>query len=282
MHSVDGSVHANLSFDVTPKLKGRKLLTRKGAVFALPNYDMGKVYLATIGCVQDTILGFVDVEYVIRLTNPQSSSTTTSYVTPAYPDAVQQFVWNAGGITGSDDVWTAGAAPFSRAIAAATSAGAPLSAPVSGTVSLATATEMSQRFSQTSASLTGLSITTAGRYRIEFHTMNELEAVRQYALAPYVYRAGEMLRAVTPVQSAINNASYVSLPCKAVGASVVNSSYERFLYGEWEFQANAGDRLFVFFGSAGAQPANTMVVGYVSDLGQGWLRLTYLGAPVNL
>lgn len=290
MHSVDGSVHANLSFDVTPKLKGRKLLTRKGAVFALPNYDMGKVYLATIGCVQDTILGFVDVEYVIRLTNPQSSSTTTSYITPSYPDPEQQYVWNAGGITGSDDVWTAGAAPFSRAVVAATSAGAPLSTPLSGTYSLATATEMAQRFSQSSGTLSGLSITSAGRYSVTVQFAAATQTHREIALAPYLYRAGTMIRAVTAVQSGVNNATYVSLPCKAVckysqsAITTSPASFDRFMTATWEIQANAGDVLFVFFGSAGAQPddATSITVTYTTDLGQGWLRLKYLGAAVTL
>ena len=43
MYSVDGSVHANLTFDVSSRVR-KKLLIRKGSVVNLPSYDAGKVY----------------------------------------------------------------------------------------------------------------------------------------------------------------------------------------------------------------------------------------------
>lgn len=79
MYSVDGSVHANLSLDVS-RLVRRPLLIRKRAVINLPSYDAGKIYISTIGCTDNAKLGFVDVSYSIRLFNPQSSNTTTSSI----------------------------------------------------------------------------------------------------------------------------------------------------------------------------------------------------------
>lgn len=76
MYSADGSVHSNLVFDISSKVR-RKLLVRKGNVVNLPSYDAGKVYFATIGVTDNALVGFVDVEYRIRLTNPQASTTST-------------------------------------------------------------------------------------------------------------------------------------------------------------------------------------------------------------
>lgn len=76
MMSVDGSVHANLSFEVGSRCR-KELLTRKGNVVNLPSYDAGKVYFATVGCDNDAKLGFIDVSYTIKLSNPQSSLSTT-------------------------------------------------------------------------------------------------------------------------------------------------------------------------------------------------------------
>lgn len=75
MMSVDGSVHANLSFEVGSRCR-KELLTRKGNVVNLPSYDAGKVYFATVGCDNNAKLGFIDVTYTIKLTNPQSSLST--------------------------------------------------------------------------------------------------------------------------------------------------------------------------------------------------------------
>ena len=84
MYSSDGSVHANLVFDVSSRVR-RKLLIRKGSVVNLPSYDAGKVYFSTIGVTGNALIGFVDVEYRIRLTNPQSSVTTITPVVNSLP-----------------------------------------------------------------------------------------------------------------------------------------------------------------------------------------------------
>nr|WRQ64899.1 structural protein [Sobelivirales sp.] len=76
MYSVDGSVHANLVFDVSSRVR-RKMLIRKGTVINLPSYDVGKVYFSTIGVTGSALIGFVDVEYRVRLYNPQASTTTS-------------------------------------------------------------------------------------------------------------------------------------------------------------------------------------------------------------
>nr|WRQ64896.1 structural protein [Sobelivirales sp.] len=77
MYSVDGSAHANLTFDVTSKVK-KQLLIRKGNVNNLPSYDAGKVYFGTIGVNEGALVGFVDVEYRVKLISPQSAVTSNT------------------------------------------------------------------------------------------------------------------------------------------------------------------------------------------------------------
>nr|WRQ64873.1 structural protein [Sobelivirales sp.] len=79
MYSVDGSAHANLTFDVSSKVR-KQLLIRKGNVNNLPNYDVGKVYFGTIGVNENALVGFVDVEYRVKLISPQSSNTSNTVV----------------------------------------------------------------------------------------------------------------------------------------------------------------------------------------------------------
>nr|WRQ64876.1 structural protein [Sobelivirales sp.] len=77
MYSVDGSAHANLQFDISSKVR-KQLLVRKGNVNNLPNYDVGKVYFGTIGVNENALVGFVDVEYRVKLISPQSSNTSNT------------------------------------------------------------------------------------------------------------------------------------------------------------------------------------------------------------
>lgn len=68
-----GPARQSLVLDLTSKVKGRKLLTREGAVTAYPNYDAGQVFVATnLGDNTNTI-GYIEVEYRIALSNPQVS-----------------------------------------------------------------------------------------------------------------------------------------------------------------------------------------------------------------
>lgn len=99
MYSVDGSAHANLSFDVSSRVK-KRLLVRKGNVVNLPSYDAGKVYFATIGVNDNALVGFVDVEYRIKLTNPQSvlSSTEVVPINPGKPNPTELYTINTSSL----------------------------------------------------------------------------------------------------------------------------------------------------------------------------------------
>lgn len=125
MYSVDGSVHANLTFDVSSRCR-KKLLIRKGNVVNLPSYDAGKVYFATIGVTGNALIGFVDVEYKIRLSNPQASTTTTiAPVVSLLPLPTQRFsadMQTMGELNcaADSDHWT------NQFLSIATSQGAPL------------------------------------------------------------------------------------------------------------------------------------------------------------
>lgn len=84
-HAVTGPCRENLTLDLTKAVKDRKLLTRTRAVTAYPLYDAGRIFLGSN--LGDSVpVGYYEVEYKIRLMNPQTSPSTevvTSTVCPA-------------------------------------------------------------------------------------------------------------------------------------------------------------------------------------------------------
>jgi hypothetical protein len=92
---VTGPVRENVSLDLSSHVTGKKLLTRTGAVSAYPNYDAGRFIIATSSGVNTNAVGFVEIEYVIRLFNPQTSPgiDVSSNFTLTNKE---QRVWNAG------------------------------------------------------------------------------------------------------------------------------------------------------------------------------------------
>jgi len=291
MHSVDGTVHANLTFDVTPKVRGKKLLTRKGPVFSLPNYDLGKVYLSTIGCTQDTVLGFVDVEYVVRLTNPQSSSSTSNYVTPTFPNPVVQLVWNNGDLAAyTDDVWTNSAVPFSRGFDAGTVYGATSLATIASTTfNVSAFNQLGARYNESTVDKCFF-IPTSGRYRFTVHMVADWQDLRCFSILPFVKRGGATDVARYAVMKSVGVAEYALVECQSiafrgfsgVAAGDPNPATDIPAHGSWELQLQSGDFLTCMVGVRVynfTQPVNS-TVKYASGLGPSWARLEYLGTPV--
>lgn len=93
-----GPVRENVTLDLTPQVRGRKLLTRSNAVSSYPAYDAGRFIIATSSGVDNTSVGFLEIEYVVRLSNPQTSpaieTQTIFTLTPK-----EQRSWNAGTLT---------------------------------------------------------------------------------------------------------------------------------------------------------------------------------------
>lgn len=90
-----GPVRENVTLDLTSQVKGRKLLTRSNAVTSYPAYDAGRFIIATSSGVDGTSVGFLEIEYVVRLSNPQTSPAIDTF--SAYtPPLKEQRQWNSG------------------------------------------------------------------------------------------------------------------------------------------------------------------------------------------
>lgn len=89
-----GPVRENVTLDLTPLVRGKKLLTRSNAVSSYPAYDAGRFIVATSSGVDGTSVGFLEIEYVVRLSNPQTSPAidSSSVYTPVLKEQRQ---WNS-------------------------------------------------------------------------------------------------------------------------------------------------------------------------------------------
>jgi len=86
-YAVTGPARENLVLDVTPIVSGKKLLTRTRAVTSYPNYDVGRFFLgSTLG--DGAAVGYYEVEYKVRLLNPQTSPSTELINISSTPPAV--------------------------------------------------------------------------------------------------------------------------------------------------------------------------------------------------
>lgn len=86
-NAVTGPARENLVLDISSVVRQKKLLTRSRAVSSYPPYDAGRLFLgATLG--DDQTVGYFEVEYTVRLSNPQTSPSneviSISSVPPSY------------------------------------------------------------------------------------------------------------------------------------------------------------------------------------------------------
>ena len=93
-----GPVRENVTLDLSPLVKGKKLLTRSNAVNSYPAYDAGRFIVATSSGTDGTSVGFVEIEYVVRLSNPQTSPAIDS-ATVFTPTLKEQRQWNSATAT---------------------------------------------------------------------------------------------------------------------------------------------------------------------------------------
>lgn len=84
---VTAAVRDRLTLDLTPHVVRRKLLTRTRRVNELAMYDVGRLFLCTTAGDNASSVGYVEVEYSIKLTNPQTASSgeTTTIAASVFP-----------------------------------------------------------------------------------------------------------------------------------------------------------------------------------------------------
>lgn len=86
-YAVTGPCRENLTLDLSSIVKQKKLLTRTRAVNAYPLYDAGRIFLgSTLG--DSASVGYFEVEYKVRLMNPQTSPSTDIVNSSAAPPAL--------------------------------------------------------------------------------------------------------------------------------------------------------------------------------------------------
>lgn len=87
MCSVSGPVRQRLVLDMTKYVAGRKLLTRSRTVSEYALYDAGRLFACTFAGDNTANVGYLEFEYTVRFTNPQSEggSAVTEYTAMAYP-----------------------------------------------------------------------------------------------------------------------------------------------------------------------------------------------------
>lgn len=86
---VTAPARTNVSLDLTKFVKNRKLLTRVGPVTSYPLYDVGRLFVATTAGEGSSSIGYLEFEYTLKLSNPQSELGTGTrafdLAAPLYP-----------------------------------------------------------------------------------------------------------------------------------------------------------------------------------------------------
>jgi len=294
MLSVDGSAHANLSFDISGRCR-KSLLTRKGSVVNLPSYDAGRVFLATIGCGEAAKLGFVDVHYKVRLFNPQSDKSTTipttvySPVAPVYrveylPTSdrqadcsalcfqASQFMTGGGVVKGASDMFTLGSSLPA------------LDTTIYGGCVFKNTTQVGW---------TGLRAAFGGRYKVRFQVSADFLDLRLFTACPFTIKSGSSTLAVAQSQglASVGGTGLVSLECLPTShrgyTGVVsldpNPGTDMGLYAAWDVDLAAGETLYIAVGYRNYN--NVSVTGstciFRAGLGVSYIEVTYLGPSLG-
>lgn len=291
MFSVDGSVHSNLTFDVSGKTK-KKLLIRKGNVFNLPSYDAGKVYFATIGVTGEALIGFVDVEYKIRLTNPQASATTSALpVVVAMPNPVQDWSLDFSSV-GDVNAVTEGDYFTNGHLATSASTGAALFAKATGNYPAFDNT-YSGGLKFKWPSRTGYSTFNClveGRYHFRFAPKIGYEDLKMFAMNVFKVTVGGTTLATRKVFTDINgqgelqlaNQFYTHRGFTGTAVGDPNPGTEVWPMIDYYVDCSVGDRLLFAIGICNYNSVSTTTANYrgYSGIGISSLVATYLGPLV--
>nr|WRQ65785.1 structural protein [Tolivirales sp.] len=294
MYSVDGSVHSNLSFDISNKVH-KKLLVRKTNVVNLPSYDAGRVYFSTIGVTDSALVGFIDVEYKVRLTNPQASITSTVVIpaNPMLPIPTQRWTYNYGAEAVANCA-TACDFPSIAFASNASSVGAPLFTKTNRAFnSLDVEPEAGCKFVHPGrSSVATLIAITAGRYRLRFTPKWDWEDLKMFCLCPFVSASGDQQqsRGEYQVFADITTGTVTNLPASVythrgfTGTAVgdPNPGTDVWPSFVWEVNLAAGDDVAILVGNLLYNSVSgTAGVTGRSNLGLTELVVEYLGTIIS-
>lgn len=290
MYSVDGSVHANLSLDVSRLVK-RPLLIRKRAVINLPSYDAGKVYISTIGCTDNAKIGFVDVSYSIRLFNPQSSATTTSSIPVVFAPATPRQVWRVTGVpsatinaaTACNDVVGALLNGFHLASGSSLFTGGAFSAPA------VNFDYNGFKFVDSATTRFHWKCLASGRYRIQYEINADFEDLKLFCSVPLVRLPSQSwILAQTQIVMLTDGTDIGYLDCDPIGhrgfsgtaVSDPNPATDLPLWGDYEIAISAESFLTIAVGVQTYNSVSTTTANVKFASGRGYpghFSFQYLG-----
>lgn len=99
---VTSAVRDKVTLDLTRHVVKRKLLTRTRRVNELAMYDVGRLFLATTAGDNSASVGYVEVEYSVRLSNPQTAESGSTVV-PSAPVLPSQ-EWVGSGVADGTNI----------------------------------------------------------------------------------------------------------------------------------------------------------------------------------
>jgi hypothetical protein len=278
-----GAVRENLVFDISDKVRGRKLLTRDSTVLAYPLYDAGRIYIATMNGTDTSNVGYVEVEYTVRLSNPQTGPKTSQgqALIPKLPT----LEWNATTFSSySYNSATDCLAIWGDLISTATPTGD------SGYVMLVvipcpainTTVFNGCKFVQPVASRTAIYALTTGRYRVTVQAAFDFQDLKLFCMVPVKWTNGGS--AVITYSQSVTGQNVVNKPVCHRGFTGVTTldpdpGTDLGLVGTWDVDLLAGDYMLPAIGVRTYNSVSTTTANVINrpDLGPSYVKIQYLG-----
>lgn len=290
MKSVMGTVHKDLSFDVSNLARGARL-TRKGAVVGYPSYDAGKVFFATNGCTDLAKLGFIEVYYTVRFFNPQSStSTTVPNITYDPVQPVWRITYSPSAAGSVENCSVNCFNPWHPAVSAALSEqGAPLFQRVNATIPALDLSFGGYQFKHSGNSLTTMKCLLGGRYRLRAALNGNFEDLKLFAMAPFrrtatgaSYELAVTLISDSNLGSSLTEIGVIPISHRGFTGTAVsdpNPATDLEARGEWDINIDLGDSLMIGLGVRTYNSVSTSTANFQNAVGCGIssLELAYLG-----
>jgi len=285
-----GTVHKDLSFDVSNLARGARL-TRKGAVVGYPSYDAGKVFFATNGCTDLAKLGFIEVYYTVRFFNPQSStSTTVPNITYDPVQPVWRITYSPSAAGSVENCSVNCFNPWHPAVSAALSEqGAPLFQRVNATIPALDLSFGGYQFKHSGNSLTTMKCLLGGRYRLRAALNGNFEDLKLFAMAPFrrtatgaSYELAVTLISDSNLGSSLTEIGVILISHRGFTGTAVsdpNPATDLEARGEWDINIDLGDSLMIGLGVRAYNSVSTSTANFQNAVGCGIssLELAYLG-----
>jgi len=290
MKSVMGTVHKDLSFDVSNLARGARL-TRKGAVVGYPSYDAGKVFFATNGCTELAKLGFIEVYYTVRFFNPQSStSTTVPNITYDPVQPVWRIIYSPTSNSGNANAAVNCFDPFGSVILSATSEqGAPLFQRLNASIPALSLTYGGNVFQNNASTGSVMRCLLGGRFRLKAALNGNFEDLKLFAMAPFrksatasTYELCTTLVSDSTLGSSLMEMTVMPVSHRGftgVALSDPNPGTDLECRGEWDVTLDSGDSLLIGVGVRTYNSVSTTTANFQYVTGTGFcsVELAYLG-----